>query len=191
MIEFFNNLPADMKAYWGIAVFATLIFIVQSIMTFMGMDANDGADADFSGSDLEGGSEPFQLFTFRNLVNFLLGFSWTGIAFSNIIGNRILLMLLAFAVGTLFIAVFFLIMRQMMRLAEDNSFKINETLQQIAEVYIPIPELKKGKGKISISVRGAMHELDAITDNEIRIPSGANVRVVKVESDALVLVEKL
>jgi magnesium-transporting ATPase (P-type) len=191
MIEFFNNLPVDMKVYWGIAVFATLIFIVQSILTFIGMDAHDGADADFSGHDLQGGEEPFQLFTFRNLVNFLLGFSWTGIAFSGIITNRTLLMLLAFVVGVIFIGIFFFVMNQLMRLAEDNSFNINNVLNRIAEVYIPIPEQKKGKGKISISVRGAMHEIDAITDCETRISTGTNVRIVKIEDETLVLVEKL
>lgn len=190
MIEFFNHLPVDMKVYWGIAVFATLIFIVQSILTFIGMDAHDGTDADFNGHDLQGGEEPFQLFTFRNLINFLLGFSWTGIAFSGVIGNRIWLMSLAFIVGALFIAIFFLIMKQMMRLAEDNTFNINNVLNQVAEVYIPIPEQKKGKGKISISVRGSMHEIDALTEGE-QIPTGINVRIMKIESDALVLVEKL
>jgi membrane protein implicated in regulation of membrane protease activity len=191
MIEFFNNLPADMKVYWSIAVFATLIFIVQSILTFIGMDAHDGADADFGGNDLQGGEEPFQLFTFRNLINFLLGFSWAGIAFSGIIDSRILLMTVAFVTGAIFIAIFFVIMKQLMKLAEDNSFKINETLHQIAEVYIPIPERKKGKGKIAISVRGAMHEIDAVTEDESRISSGTNVRVVKIEGESLVLVEKL
>ncbi|MDR2384732.1 MAG: serine protease [Tannerella sp.] len=191
MIEFIYNLSVDMKVYWGIAAFATLIFILQSILTFTGMDAHDGTNADFSGHDLQGGEEPFQLFTFRNLVNFLLGFSWAGIAFSDIIGNRILLMTVAFVTGVLFIAVFFLIMRQLMKLSEDNSFNINNVLNQIAEVYIPIPEKKKGKGKISISVRGSMHEIDAISDCETRIPSGTNVRVVKIENEALVWVEKL
>jgi membrane protein implicated in regulation of membrane protease activity len=191
MIEFYNNLPADMKVYWGIAVFATVIFIVQAILTFTGMDAHDGADADFSGHDLQGGEEPFQLFTFRNLVNFLLGFSWAGIAFSGVIGSRILLMAVAFAAGTSFIAIFFVIMKQLMKLAEDNSFRISETLDQIAEVYIPIPEGKKGKGKIAISVRGSMHEIDAVTEGETRISSGTNVRVVKVEGESLVLVKRL
>ncbi|MDR2147360.1 MAG: serine protease [Tannerella sp.] len=191
MIELFNNLPFEQKVYWGIALFSTVVFIIQSIMTFMGMDAHDGADADFSGHDLQGGEEPFQLFTFRNLISFLLGFSWTGIGFSKIIDNPVWLMILAFLVGVLFVGIFFFILRQMMRLAEDNSFNINHVLNQIAEVYIPIPEQRKGKGKVSISVRGSVHEIDALTDGETRIASGASVRIVKIESESLVLVERL
>ncbi|MDR3272795.1 MAG: NfeD family protein [Flavobacteriaceae bacterium] len=191
MIDFFNSLPSDMKIYWGIVVFSTLVFIIQSVLTFIGMDATDGTDADFEGSDLTGGEEPFQLFTFRNLINFLLGFSWTGVAFSSVIENRTLLMALAIIIGILFIGIFFLIMKQMMKLAENNSFKIDDTLNQIAEVYIPVPEKHAGKGKISISVHGAMHEIDAVTDDENRIPTGTTVRIVKIESPTLVTVKKM
>ena len=37
------------------------------------LDSGDGLEADFDG-DMDGGDEAFQLFSFRNLVNFLLGF---------------------------------------------------------------------------------------------------------------------
>jgi membrane protein implicated in regulation of membrane protease activity len=100
-------------------------------------------------------------------------------------------MLLALFVGILFVAIFFFILRQMMRLAEDNSFKISETINQIAQVYIPIPEQKKGRGKISISVRGSVHEIDALTNSESRIGTGASVRIVTIEDAGLVVVEKI
>ena len=38
-------------------------------MTFVGADASDGLDADFDG-DLGGSDTPFQLFSFRNLIQF-------------------------------------------------------------------------------------------------------------------------
>ncbi|MDR2122281.1 MAG: serine protease [Flavobacteriaceae bacterium] len=189
-MDLFNQLELDQKIYWCIAIFSTLVFIVQAVLTFIGTDAFDGTQADFDGGDLSGGGEPFQLFSFRNLINFLLGFSWTGISFSGIISNRILLMALAVFVGILFIAMFFIILRQLMKLAEDNSFRIEDTLNQVAEVYIPIPENKKGKGKISISIRGSVREIDSISKNE-RIETGAPVRVIKIESPNLVLVEKI
>jgi hypothetical protein len=34
---------------------------------------------------------PFEIFTLRNLINFLLGFSWTGISFYDAIENKMLL----------------------------------------------------------------------------------------------------
>jgi hypothetical protein len=85
---------------------------------------------------------------------------------------------------------FFTIIRQIERLAEDNSFKISNALNKTASVYLPIPGKKAGVGKIQVSVRGSLHELDAITENE-KIETSATVRIVKIESNNLVVVERI
>jgi hypothetical protein len=188
-MDFFSNLDPFIKAFWFIAVPTSVIFLIQTIMTFVGMDSSDGLSADFD-SDLHHGDAPFQLFTFRNLVNFLLGFSWTGISFYGTIAGRFALITLSFIVGAAFVGGFFFIISQIQKLAEDNSFKIHNTLNQVGSVYLTIPEKKSGKGKIQVSVKGAFHELDAITENE-KIESSAMVKVVKIESDNLVVVERV
>jgi replicative DNA helicase len=76
------------------------------------------------------------------------------------------------------------------KLAEDNSFKIANTLNKTAEVYLSIPEKKSGKGKIMISVKGAFHELDAMTEGE-KIKSGSIVRVVRIENPNILIVETI
>ncbi len=85
---------------------------------------------------------------------------------------------------------FFFVIKQVQKLAEDNSFKITNTLNKTAEVYLTIPEKKSGKGKIMISVNGAFHELEAMTEND-RIPSGSSVKVVKIENNNLLIVETI
>ena len=188
-MEFFNNLDPFIKVFWFIAIPTSVIFIIQTIMTFAGLDSHDGLSADFD-SDLQHGDTPFQLFTFRNLVNFLLGFSWTGISFYGTISGKFQLSALSVVVGGVFVAAFFLIINQIQRLAEDNSFKIDNTLNQVASVYLTIPEKKSGRGKIQVSVKGAFHELDAVTEKE-KIESSAMVRIVKIESNSLVVVERI
>ncbi|CAN5476895.1 hypothetical protein BH10BAC4_BH10BAC4_15470 [soil metagenome] len=187
-MDYFETLDPLLKTLWFIAIPTTLIFAIQTILTFVGVDAHDGLNADFD--SVHGGDSEFQLFSFRNLTNFLLGFSWTGISFYKLIPNSILLIGLSFIVGVLFIAVFFLIIRQIERLAEDNTFRIINSLDQTGSVYLTIPEGKKGVGKVQVSVNGAFHELDAITENE-RLETNAVVRIVKIESDTLVVVEKV
>lgn len=75
-------------------------------------------------------------------------------------------------------------------MAKDNTFSIGTTLQKTGQVYITIPATKNGKGKIQISVNGAVHELDAITNGDI-LTSGEMIRVVQVIDNNLLLVEKL
>jgi len=169
--------------YWYIAIGASVIFIIQTIMTFVGADADTDVDVDF-----EGGDSPFQLFSLRNLVNFLLGFGWTGVSLYNVIPSKFLLGITAFLVGIVFIAIFFFIMRALIKLSEDNSFRIRETIGMTADVYLTIPKAKEGKGKIFISVRGTTHELSAITENPEEIENGTLVKVLDIEGDNLVVI---
>lgn len=188
-MEILNNLTPLLKTFWFVAIPASIIFIIQMVMTFIGADASDGIEADFEG-DLGGADAPFQLFSLRNLINFLLGFSWTGISFYSTINNKIVLVLLSLLVGLFFVYFFFLIIRQVQKLAENNAFNITNTLNKTAEVYLTIPQQMQGKGKVLISVKGSFHELDAMTESQ-QITSGAVVRVVRIESDNILIVEKI
>jgi hypothetical protein len=188
-MEFLNSLEPLLKTLWFIAIPTSIIFLIQATMTFAGMDSSDGVNADFD-SNLDHTEAPFQLFSLRNLIHFLLGFSWTGISFYNSISNTTVLLILSFVVGVSFVVAFFFIITQIQRLAENNSFRIENTINQIGTVYLTIPERKSGKGKVQVSVRGSFHELDAITEKE-KIESSAMVRITKIESSNLVVVERI
>lgn len=188
-MEFFTNLDPLLKTFWLIAIPTSIVFVIQATMTFAGLDASDGVSADFD-SNLDHTEAPFQLFSLRNLIHFLLGFSWTGISFYNSISNTAILMILSIVVGAVFVAAFFFIITQIQRLAENNSFRIENTLNLIGTVYLTIPEKKTGKGKVQVSVKGSFHELDAITERE-KIESSAMVRITGIESNSLVLVERI
>ena len=100
MAEWWATLSVAMKVLWGVTLAASLIFIIQSVMTFIGADADstglDGGDFDAGSSDISGGLDSVDggmdasahgadgtvaggsnLYTFRNLINFLLGFGWS------------------------------------------------------------------------------------------------------------------
>lgn len=186
MKEFFASMDATQQFYWYVAIGASVIFIIQTVMTFIGADSDTGVDADFDGN-LDDGGSPFQLFSLRNLVNFLLGFGWAGVTLYSSIHNKILLGVVAFLVGVVFIVLFFLVMRALMRLSEDNSFKIEDTLGKTADVYMNIPAAKGGKGKIFVSIKGSTHELPAITDNKVDIKSGSLVKIEAIEGGILLV----
>ncbi|MBQ5482452.1 MAG: hypothetical protein IIT74_05330, partial [Bacteroidales bacterium] len=104
------SLSLAMKILWGITLAASLIFIIQSIMTFIGADAGDGGiDTDFdTGFDSEtadatvdGGTN---LYTFRNLVNFCLGFGWSAILLQERIQSVPWLIIVSVLVGVALVA---------------------------------------------------------------------------------------
>jgi len=186
-MEFFENLEPLLKIYWYIAIPVSLIFIIQTIMTFVGIDAD--LDTDFQVESHDGDS-PFQLFSFRNLINFLIGLSWTGIAFYHTIHNHYILVSISVIIGIAFVLLFFFIIRQIQRLAEDNTFNIKNTLSKTGQVYLSIPAKKEGKGKVQISVNGAVHELPAITEHD-KLETGTIVRVTGILDQHILVVEKV
>ncbi len=189
MFQFLDHLDALHQAFWYIALGSSLVFVVQMVLTFIGSDSSDGIDTDFDG-DFDGTDAPFQLFSLRNLVNFLLGFSWTGIAFYPTFENKILLSLLAGVVGIGFVLLFFFILKQILKLSEDNTFNISALKGKVGEVYLKIPAHNAAKGKVLISLKGAHHELYAITRSGEDISSGEFVKVIEIEDEILV-VEKI
>ncbi|WP_165024665.1 MULTISPECIES: NfeD family protein [unclassified Dysgonomonas] len=186
MKEFFDVMEPTERFYWYVAIGASIIFVIQTIMTFIGADSDSGVDAEFEGN-LDSVDHPFQLFSLRNLINFFLGFGWTGVSLYGVIGSNVLLGAIALVVGMIFIAIFFLVMKSLMRLAEDNSFNIDDTIDKTAEVYTTIPAGKSGKGKVSISVKGAMHELEAVTSNEEALRPGTLVKITGVNNNILIV----
>jgi len=191
MIELFNSLEPLQKFFWTIACCASLVFIIQTIMTFVGL----GTDADVDAGPMDGSVDSMEdgalsgVFSFRNLINFLLGYGWAGVLLFDDIEKRWLLQLLAIAVGVLFVLAFVFMFRQVMKLSHDGSFKMSETVGLKADVYLRIPAARSGRGKVQISVKGSVHEIDAVTDNDAEIPTGGQVEIVEVLGDDLLLVK--
>ncbi|NML22261.1 serine protease [Pseudoflavitalea sp. G-6-1-2] len=189
-MEILQSLPPMLKLFWLVAIPVSIIFLIQTVMTFAGADGHDGLNADFDSTGSHDTDTPFELFSLRNLINFLLGFSWAGISLYSSIQSPTWLVIAALAVGVLFVYVFFLVIRQIQKLAEDNSFNITQTLNATAEVYLTIPGNMSGKGKVMVSVKGSTRELEAMTASD-KIASGSVVRIVKIENGNILIVEKI
>ena len=188
MMDFFVGMSTLQQSFWWVAIIASFIFLVQLIFTIIGTDFTDGLHADFDG-DLDAVHGPFQLFSFRNLINFLMGFGWTGVAFYHSFENQMFLVILSAIVGCLFVVIFFIVIKQIMKLTEDNTFNIDKLICKTAEVYLRIPEQKSGKGKVQVSLNGSNHELLAVTETE-EIPSGNLVKIIRIE-EKILIVEKI
>ena len=191
MIEFFNALLPLQKFFWTIACCASLVFIIQTVMTFIGLGTDADVDAgpmDSSVDSMEDGSLS-GVFSFRNLINFLLGYGWAGVLLFDDIEKGWLLQLISIVVGVAFVLAFVFMFRQGMKLSHDGSFKMQEAVGLKADVYLRIPAARSGRGKVQVSVKGSVHEIDAMTDNDTEIATGGQVQIVDVLGDDLLLVK--
>ncbi len=99
--------------------------------------------------------------------------------------------MVALLIGSGMVAMFFVIIKQILKLSEDNTFKIASCLNKTGTVYINIPAQKTGSGKVQISVRSAFHELEAVTNNPEILTSGSTVKVVAIIDNKILVVEKI
>ena len=191
MMDLFNSLEPLQKFFWTIACCASLVFIIQTVMTFVGL----GTDTDVDAGPMDGSVDSMEdgalsgVFSFRNLVNFLLGYGWAGVLLHDSIEKGWLLQLIAIAVGLVFVLAFVFMFRQVMKLSHDGSFRMQEAVGLKADVYLRIPAARSGRGKVQLSVKGSVHEIDAVTDNDAEIPTGGQVEIVEVLGDDLLLVK--
>ena len=189
MFESFANWYSAMEPmqqmFWGCAIVASVVFLIQMLLTLIGMDGHDVdtsfdvadfGDVDSDTMDTGGG---LSLFSIRSLVNFFVGFGWAGVSLREPIGNNWLLVVAAVGVGCLFVCLFFYIRKQTRKLEANGAFNIRNCEGKTANVYLRIPGNGEGKGKIQISVNGAYHEIDAMTDGE-EIPTGRKVVITEV-----------
>jgi hypothetical protein len=123
-------------------------------------------------------------------VNFLLGIGWGGVCLNGVIENRFMLTVAAILCGCIMVAACIIMYRQLMKLEGNGSYRIEESVGQVCEVYIRIPAQRSGSGKVQISFHGSVQELPAQTEGDA-IPSGTKVRVTKIIDKAVLIVEKI
>jgi hypothetical protein len=188
--NWYSALPSILQLFWGCAIVSSFVFLVQAILTLLGMDGDSDFDLDASASsdtmDLGGG---LSLFSVRSFVNFFVGFGWAGIGFYNLIPQPWLLYAIAAVIGFFFVWLYFFIRRQTMRLQSDGSINVKKCIGSHCDVYLRIPAENSGTGKVQISINGSIHEYSAVTKGAL-LPSGSRARVVDVMDNDVFVVEK-
>lgn len=191
----YESLDPTLRVYWTIAIAASLVFIIQMTLTFIGIGDHDADLSMPDATDIPDGDTldtggAMQLFTIRNLINFLLGIGWGGVCFWNVIPLRPLLAIVAILCGSVFVAMFLFMFRQMKKLESNGAFRIQDCVGMACPVYLRIPAAREGQGKVQISLHGSVQEISAMTDGTF-IPTGARVRVIQVIDDNTLLVEPI
>ena len=175
---------------------ATLIFIIQSIATFIGADSDTGGldmDVDTGGglddvSNIDGGSN---LYTFRNFVNFFLGFGWTAILLHEKVSSTALLLFIAAIVGVGLVALVMYLFKWLGSMQQSGNINVYKSAVGCqGKVYLTIPAARSGEGKVQITINNSVREYNAVTDGD-EIKNGTAIKVTEVLNDSTLLVEEL
>lgn len=189
METWWAELTTTLRVFWGIAIFSTVFFVLQTIMTFAGLSDMDSEMDD--GGDSGGGDHAahsmMDYFTVRNLVAFFLGFSWCGIVLIEggsslgvAIGGGTLM-------GLALVGITLLILKTLSSLKSDGTLSIDNAIGHEGVVTITIPADKQRYGKVGISFQNRYRELEGISEDQQELSKGTRVKVVAVSSSQLVV----
>lgn len=190
------DLSPVMKLLWGVTLTATLIFIIQTVMTFLGADADStdfdvDVDTSLDGSDLSNIDSGANLYTFRNFVNFFLGFGWTAIILQPSVKSTALLVIIAVLVGLALVALVMYMFKWLYSMQQSGNINVYKSAVGCqGKCYLRIPAERAGEGKVQITIQGAVREYNAVTDGD-EIKTGASVKVVEAVDGNTLLVEEL
>lgn len=176
------------KIYWIIAIPSSIAFIIQMVLTFVGGDFDSDMDLDAE-IDADTGVG-FQFFTIKNTIAFFTVFGWTGLGCIDAGLHPFLTILISTIAGFIMVLILSSLFYFMSKMSEDGTLKLKNAVGKIAEVYLTIPKMQAGYGKVQIKVQGSLRELEAMTLDEEDLKSGSLVQVIDIINDQVLLVTK-
>lgn len=171
------------------ALLGGAVLVVQMVLGVLGADHHHG-DVGHGHFHVGGDShlhEALDLFSVRALSAGLTFFGFAGMAVIGMGLPGLLALPVALVVGAGAAVGVAYIMRQLLRLEQDNTGSIAETVGTVGTVYLPVPGERGGIGKVHLTLRNRTLECAAVTPNEALV-TGAPILVIDVSGEDTVVV---
>ena len=212
-----QDLTTIQQILWVLAILSTSFFVFTTLLASLGLgdsdidfdtsldapdvdvnpdinpdidvnaDALDIPDLDGVDSSDAATSELLEYLSFRNILAFTLGFSWTGVLFFPQL--NVFSLLLAVPAGVLFAYLNKWLTDRMHSLESKGNADVHDAMGQWAKVSVAIDENLQGKGKVVVRVRDREMELLAQTEDSQTLKRGDRVQVYDV-NDGILWVSK-
>lgn len=204
--DWWSGLSLASQVFACMALPATLVLIVQTMMLFFGFgedgmdDVPDAPDGDLPdgvfGEELpsEGadaaGQIGLRIFTLRGIVAFLVVFGWLGLILDGAGLPLYASIPIAIVAGVCMMLLLALLLRWVMSMRGDGNTDNRNAIGVSGKVHLTIPPSRTGEGKVHVMLQGAYVERNAVTDDESPIPTGSEVVVVGVSGQTDLVVRR-
>jgi len=204
MTAFYESLNGIEKTFLLCALIGSTLFLIRTVLFFIGGDADTEIDGDFDsvGIDIDGDIEfagddishidsaaSFHIFSLHGITGFFMMFGLIGLAMSkqsnlgpaiSVLGGLIAGVFTMWLVAKIFMS--------MKKLQSDGTLNLKTAIGKEGTVYLNIPA--EGTGKIQIIIQERLKIFNAISDKKEEIKTGENIKVIKVISGNIFVVEK-
>ncbi len=209
-IEWWNSLGIASQIFYCIAVPATLVLLIQTIMMLIGIgddgdvdnigdvpddvpdDVTDGVFGEDSVSEAvdASGLEGLRIFTLRGIIAFFVVFGWVGVVMQEAEIHLAITLSVAVVSGFVMMVALAFLFRTVMKLRSDGNTDNRNAIGTSGKVYLSIPPARSGEGKVQVMLQGAFVERNAVTDETEAIPTGTEIVVVGVSGQVDLVVKR-
>ncbi len=190
MTEFFGSLTTVEKIYAACALFGGILFVIRTVLMFLGHDGADDLGGDVS--DVHGGDADasFKALSLQSLTAFFMMFGLVAMTLSKqtgvghgwaILGGVLAGLFTVWVIGRLFLG--------MKKLQSDGTLRVENAIGQEGEVYLTVAPGKTGQ--VRVSVQGQLRVFDAATEGAAELKTGTRIRVVRVTGGNVLMIEKV
>lgn len=216
IIEWFTSMSIAGQIFTCVAIPATLVLIIQTVLMLIGAGSSDAdglgddlpddiPDGDLPDSELPDGVfgeneitdlpdsvgfEGLRIFTVRGIISFFVVFGWVGVLMDNAGAKLYVTLPVAILCGGLMMLLLALLFKWVMKLRNDGNIDNRNAIGVAGRVQLVIPPKRSGEGKVHLMVQGAYVEREAVTDDGEAIPTGAEVIVVGVSGQTTLVVKR-
>ena len=206
-VEWWDSLNIIVQVFYCIAIPATLVLLIQTILMFFGFDDGadgditlDAPDADFDGDVIDeapdmdindvSGLESLHIFTVRGIIAFFVIFGWVGVVMQSAGIKLFITLPVATVCGFAMMVLIAYLFELVMRLKSDGTADNRNALGSAGKVYLAIPPSRTGEGKVNIMLQGTYVERNAVTDETESIPTGCEIIVVGTSGQTSLVVKR-
>lgn len=210
MIEFYEGLNGLEKVFLFCGLIGGIVFLIRTVMMLLGTDSDSDIDIDADMDmdidlDMDGNADididvdsgegvpdtsdaSFRLLSLHTISAFILIFGIMGLAMSvQAQAGDGLSLLVAVLAGFFSMYIIARIMSWMRTLQSSGSIQMKNAIGQEGTVYLGIPA--DGQGKVRVAIQNNLKVWPAISADKTAIPTDTNIRVVKVVSGNVLVVE--
>ena len=184
-----NTLFADNAGWFAVpAIAGTAVILLKMVFMFIG---GDMGDLDLGVDGVGDSTDAFKALSILSVAAFAMGFGWTGIAgLHGANWGWTTSALAGVGAGLVMMYVVALGLKGMHDLQSSGNIALDSAMGAEGSVYLTVPAEGGGRGQVRVVLGDRGRILQAISEAE-PIPTGARVRVVRVNADNTVTVARL
>jgi len=182
-----DALSLDLQIFYIIGILSTFIIICQSFLMVIGFGDDFGGADDI---DLDGTGD-VQVLSLKTLSAFFAGFGWTGVICLKNGYSLGIAVLVACAIGAMFMAIVLYLMKALYGLRSSGNIKYQNAIGSVGTVYMAVPPNQSGPGQVEINIQGRVRFVEAYTDANEKLTSNTRVKVTGLIDPVTLLVEPL